>query len=128
MTDATNCAIVICIKMAVAEKRRFPRLPMRIPLSCTVRGEGACCKTLTSDVSAGGISFVHDRFIPPDTTLMIELTVLNKALTPIGKVVSATPLPYSNRFRHGVEFVAIESEQKNCIRDFVEFRKEGSIS
>ena len=104
------------------DKRRFPRMKIRVPLRCQVRGAQEFNNVLTDNISSGGLGFVHDSFIAPSTNLMLEVNVLLSVLNPIGRVAWASPLPHSDKYMLGVEFVEIDREQKKCLDDFLEMQ------
>ena len=101
------------------DKRRFPRMKIRVPLRCQVRGAKESNSVLTDNISLGGLGFVNDSFIAPSTNLMLEVNVLLNVLNPIGRVTWASPLPHSDKYMLCVEFVEIEQEQKRYLEDFL---------
>lgn len=101
------------------ERRRFPRIKLRTPLRFVVRGTPEYSSVVSDDVGIGGISFINEKFIPRKTHLMLEMNVLSRVLNPVGKVISAIPLPHSNRYRLGVEFVDLNPKEKNYLSDYI---------
>lgn len=101
------------------DARRSPRITLRSPVRFQVRGESKYGHSVCENVSSGGMSFTCNRFIAPAATLMLEFNVLSRALMPAGKVVWAQPLPHSDRNRLGIEFVQLDSTEKNYLDDFI---------
>lgn len=104
------------------EKRHFPRVRIKSPLRCQVRGSHEFNNAIGEDISAGGLSFINNRFIARATPVMLEVNLLSRILTPIGKIAWASPIPHSDRYRLGIEFIEIEPQDKKYLSDFIEMR------
>jgi c-di-GMP-binding flagellar brake protein YcgR len=111
--------------MEAKEKRRFPRLKLNTPLRYQVRGAPKFDNALSDDISVGGISFVNQEFIPPETLVGLEIGILSKILSPVGKIIWSSPLPHSNRYRTGIEFLELDPQQKNFLSDYINLRMGG---
>lgn len=104
------------------EKRQFPRIILKTPLRYQVRGRPEFNNCLSEDISVGGIGFAGDRFIAPLTNLMLEVNILSRILTPVGRVVWANSLPHSGRFRLGVEFLELNPLDKQYLADYLDMQ------
>ncbi|HNX82110.1 MAG TPA: PilZ domain-containing protein [Candidatus Omnitrophota bacterium] len=104
------------------EKRRFPRIGFKFPLSYKIRGSCEFDQTIANDISCGGLSFVENRFLAPETRLMFEIKILDKVLHPIGRIAWANQLPHSNRYNLGVEFLEMEMDTRDYLCDFVDMQ------
>ncbi|TRZ49977.1 PilZ domain-containing protein [bacterium] len=105
--------------MMPADKRRFPRLRIHVPVRYQVRGASEFSNVLSDNISLNGLGFIHDRFIPPATKIMLEINVLLNILNPTGRVAWSAPLPHSDRYLSGVEFLEMPLEQKRYLEDFI---------
>ncbi len=101
------------------DKRRFSRLPCRLELRYQPRGAGNFNNALSDDISVQGISFVNDKFLAPNTCLGLEINIFSNLITPVGRVAWVNRLPYSNRYRVGVEFIEMDQPNKNYLGDYV---------
>lgn len=101
------------------EKRRFPRIKLRTPLRYQIRGRPEFDHAISDNIGLGGMSFVINRFITPLTVVMLEINILSRILRPIGKVAWSSPLPHSERYRLGVEFLELDHPQKDYLADYV---------
>lgn len=108
--------------VGLKEKRRFPRIPLRIPLHYQVRGTPKFNNTIINDISLGGLSFTNNEFIAPNTALTFELDILSRVLKPIGRVSWSSPLPHSDRSRLGVEFLELDPRDKNYLSDYIDMQ------
>jgi len=106
------------------EKRRYPRMYIKTPLRCQVRGKKDYYNTLSSDIGLGGVSFVNDDFIAPGTLVNFELNILSRMLAATGKIVATITLPYSDKFKLGLEFLDLASEEKKFLSEYIEARKQ----
>lgn len=104
------------------EQRIFPRVNSRLNVRCQVRGKPACSHGVTYDISASGIAFISDRFIAPRTELNLQLNVMNKMLKPAGRIAWASVVPYSGRYRLGVEFIEFDIIEKNYLVDYLQIQ------
>jgi len=101
------------------EKRRFPRIKVRLPLRYQVRGTPEFNNVITEDISLSGIGFASDKFIAPATKVMLEINALLHILTPIGRVAWTASSPHSDKYHSGVEFVQLDRNQKKYLQDFI---------
>jgi hypothetical protein len=107
---------------AKPNKRLFPRVKIKGPISYQVRGSHDVNHILTDDISLGGVGFTNNRFLPPLTSVNLEINVASRTLRPIGKVIRSTPSTHSDSFRTGVSFVEFEPDEKKYLSDFVTMR------
>ena len=104
------------------DKRQFNRVKTQAALRYQVRGGETYNNAVCDNISAGGMSFMSERFIPRFTPLMLEVNILSKVLNPVGKVTWATSLPHSDKYRLGVEFVEMDPKEKEFISDYVDLQ------
>ncbi|TCS43079.1 PilZ domain-containing protein [Reinekea marinisedimentorum] len=55
--------------------RHFIRHPTDIPINCIMRDHYYCVRNALLDVSAGGLSFVTDNYIPPGESIHVNIYV-----------------------------------------------------
>lgn len=101
------------------EKRRFPRVKLNTALSYHVRGVNDVNNTVSYDISLGGMAVANDRFINSETLLNLKIKVLSRVLSAVGKVAWASPLPHSNRFLLGIEFLELDTWDKSYLSDYI---------
>ena len=111
------------MELAFEEKRHFPRIGLRTPLYCKIRGTGGCKNAISDNISLGGMGFTNDKFIAPKTTLVcLQLNILSRVLNPIGQIAWANSLPHSNKYQVGVEFLELDPSEKNYLKDFIDLQ------
>jgi len=113
------------MEQKIEEKRRFPRIRLKAPVRFQVRGQPEFDNSLTQDISVGGMCFTNEKFIAPQTNLMLEISIFSRLLNPVGRVAWVNPIGHSNRYRLGVEFIELDAENKNFLAQFIDFKKEG---
>ncbi len=104
------------------ENRQFPRIGLKAPVRYLVRGTHGAGNALCDNISAGGVSFTTDKFIPPSTHLMLEINVLSRILKPAGKIAWSSALAYSDRNRLGIEFLEFAPSERNYLQDFIKMQ------
>lgn len=107
---------------AYQEKRKMPRIKLPLPVRYRIRGSPAFENALVGDISAGGLSFTGNGFLAPATTLNLEINVYSRLIEPVGKIAWAKPLPHSNRYLMGVEFVELNLTDRNYLDDYIRIR------
>ena len=102
------------------EKRRFKRLGLHAGLRYHVRGSlSEFIRSVTDDISEGGLSLRLDKFLSPNTHLNMEIDLLSRVLHPIGRVAWCAPLAHSDRKIAGVEFIEIDPLEKSYLQDYI---------
>lgn len=102
------------------ERRSSPRLKLQEGLlKYQIRGSPDSCCAKCADISKGGLSFLNDRFIPRGNALMLEVNILSRVLSFIGKVTWARALPHSDRYHIGIEFWEASLQDKNFLGDYI---------
>ena len=104
------------------EKRKSPRINLKVPLHYQVRGMPEINSVVSGDISVSGVGFVNDKFIVPNNYLKLQINLLPEVVSLSGRVVRADSLRSSDRFRIGVEFVEMEYSQKQALSDFISKR------
>lgn len=105
-----------------AEKRKFPRIRLHAPLRYQIRGTSESYNTVSDDISLSGLGITNDRFVAPKTPLMLEINVLSHILKPVAKIAWSSPLAHSDRYRLGVEFLELDEQEKNYLKDFIDMQ------
>jgi len=103
-------------------KRLFPRVRIKGPISYQIRGSHDFDHIQTDDISIGGVGFTSDRFIPPSTAMNLEINVASRTLRPIGKVTRSMPSSHSDRFKTGISFLEMAPDEKKYLSDFITMR------
>lgn len=101
------------------EKRRFPRIPLKAELHCQVRGVPRFDNFISDDISLGGVSFVNSEYIVPQTPVSLKINLRSRVLNPIGKIAWSWPLPHSDKYKVGVEFLELDYAEKRLLSDFL---------
>ena len=102
------------------EKRRFPRVPAKVTLNCQIRGIiPEFDNAVSEDISLGGISFVNKRFISPQTPVSLKINLFSRVLNTIGRIAWSWPIPHSDRYKVGVEFLELNYSDKRQLSDFI---------
>ena len=101
------------------EKRSFPRINLKTALRCQVRGTQEFNNVVSDDISAGGVSFVNESFIVPQTRVNLEINLLSRMINTTGRIIRANPLAHSNKYRWGVEFLEIDPLQKKYLSAYM---------
>ena len=101
------------------ERRQLPRVKINLPLRYKIRRRREFGNAVCDDISVGGLAFINNEFIAPQTPLALELNIFSGVLTPLGKIASATHLAHSDRYRIGVEFSNIDNKDKDSISDYM---------
>lgn len=104
------------------EKRVFPRIAVKTPLSCQIRGAKETDRTISTDISETGIGFNSDTFVAPNTRINLEFNLMSQYITTKSRIVRSNYLPRSNKYRLGVEFIEIERNQQKYLSDFIRMK------
>ena len=103
--------------------RRAPRVDLRAQMRYQVRGKPSeSDNVISNNISSCGVAFNTNRFIAPQTALMLQIDVLSRVLHPIGRVAWCQPMPHSSRNRLGVEFLEFDPLEKNFLDDYVQMQ------
>ena len=102
------------------EKRRNSRLNISIPLHYQVRGTREFGNTLTRDISSGGLSFIADRFIKPQTRVVLDVNMPIGSINTIGMVKWTGALSCFDKYQVGLEFIEINPKDKIFISDYID--------
>lgn len=105
--------------MEIKEKRLSPRILVKSPLRYQVRGTPEYSNAISDDISVGGIGFVNEHYLKPETPVKFELNILSRALNPVGRIAWSEPLAHSNRYKIGVEFLEFEPVEKTYLSDYI---------
>ncbi|MCX5696086.1 MAG: PilZ domain-containing protein [Candidatus Omnitrophica bacterium] len=104
-------------------KRRAPRIDLRAQIRYQVRGlPSEFDNVVSNNISASGVAFNTNKFLAPQTPLMLEIDVLSRVLHPIGRVAWCQPLPHCERNKLGVEFLEIDPLERNYLEDYIKMQ------
>lgn len=107
----------------VKERRRFPRINVRLPLQFkdVQRPIETYSGTLTKDISEGGVRFISGEFLSIFTRLLLEVSVpsFSRPIKAISKVAWIQKIPRSNQYNVGVKFMDVTEEDKKQLASFV---------
>jgi hypothetical protein len=106
------------------EKRLFPRTRIKTSLRYQLRGTSTFSNAVCDDISLVGIGFVNNEFLPRDAMVSIEISVMSKVLRAIGRIAWSQPLPHSNRFRTGIQFVEFDPSEKSYLSEYIDMQLE----
>jgi|WetSurMetagenome_2_1015567.scaffolds.fasta_scaffold516349_1 hypothetical protein len=101
------------------EKRQSARIKFSSPLRYQIRGNSVVNNAVGDNISLGGMAFINECSIPRFSTVMLEFNILSQRIQPVGQVIRATPLPHSDRYQLGIEFVEIDPNQKNYLEKYL---------
>ena len=109
----------------IEERRDGHRVKINLPVRFYARGNSEIVATVSENISAEGLRFVHARFLAPQTVVMMEITLLQQMLTAVGKVVWSEPLPHSYRYHLGIEFLEFDFRERNFLQDYIQLHHGG---
>ncbi len=105
------------------EKRRFPRITLRVPVSFRIRGKSQQLATLSRNISEGGMGLLTDQFLAPDTFLNLEFSVLRRFFSLYAKTKWITSVPGSDSYHFGLEFLEVQPNDREYIFDYVKVQE-----
>lgn len=86
--------------------RHFIRHPTDIPINCVLNDHYYCIRNALLDVSAGGLSFATDHYIPPGETVHVNIYVQDPSFEADCKVMWCRKVP--GGYHVGVKFEQAE--------------------
>ncbi|MFA5118242.1 MAG: PilZ domain-containing protein [Candidatus Omnitrophota bacterium] len=101
------------------EKRQSARIKFSSPLRYQIRGNSVVNNAVGDNISLGGMAFINETGLPRSSTVMLEFNILSQIIKPVGQVIRATPLPHSDRYRLGIEFIEMDPNQKNYLEKYL---------
>ncbi|MCM8763679.1 MAG: PilZ domain-containing protein [Candidatus Omnitrophica bacterium] len=107
--------------LSLQNRRRYHRINFDTSVTYQTKVGSRLNHTLTRDLSEGGMGVIFEEFLPKDAELILEFS-LKKNSTPIrtrAKVVWVQKLPYTERYRAGLEFEEMEALQKSNLKRFI---------
>ncbi len=107
----------------IKEQREFERIKLKTPLHYQVISRTESVNAQSQDISINGVGFISNSFIAPKALLDIQLQIAGNLFTPLGQVRWSAALPYSDRYRIGVEFREFNQVQKGRLKDFLDTMK-----
>lgn len=101
------------------EKRRFPRVAIKVPLRWQIRGRSEPNDTINQDIGLGGISFVNEQFLATNIFINIQMNLAAQIIKAAGRIANVSFLPYSDKYRIGIEFLEFELKEKRILSDYI---------
>lgn len=108
------------------EKRRFPRIGFRIPVSFHIRGTSQQLATLSRNISEGGMGLSTDQFLAPESLISLEFSLLQRFFTLYARTKWIASVPSSENYHFGLEFLEIQPEDREDISDFIKLKMQGA--
>jgi len=106
------------------EKRRFPRVILKTPLSWQVRGLPEINNASNGDIGIGGIGFVNDKFVAANACVNIQINMAARVINVTGRIANISFLPYSDKYRLGIEFMEFEQKERKFLEDYLKEQTE----
>ncbi len=104
------------------DNRCFPRIRLQAPLRYQIRGRADFNNTLANNISLGGLGFSTEKFIAPNTLLMLQVNILSRILSPVARVAWVNSMSRADRYLCGVEFMELDSIEKKYLGDYIDMR------
>lgn len=115
-------------KEAFIERRGLQRVTAKLPVRYQLRDSGIRGSSITADISASGTQILASEFLGLNKNLLLEFFLSEapvKMINAFAKVIWSEQLPYTDRYRVGLEFNQINDEAKRTLSDFISSRTEG---
>jgi c-di-GMP-binding flagellar brake protein YcgR len=106
------------------EKRKCPRISLHSPLCFWIKGTHSFNNTVSSDISLKGVGCLNDNFIAPETPVILEISLASLFLRPAGRIVWSAPLPHSDRYRLGIEFLEMDPKDRGALAEYIDMQTE----
>ena len=100
-------------------KRRFPRILLKTPLRWQIRGVSQINNAVNGDIGLGGIGFIYDKFIAANLCINMEFHLESRVVNATGRIANVSFLPYSDKYRLGVEFLEFAQKEKKLLSDYI---------
>ena len=103
------------------DKRKYHRVEYREPVRYHMREQSKFGGCLSNDISEGGIKLNFDDFVSIRSEVNIQVRLENtpQVVDLIGKVVWVQQVPFSERYRVGLEFSPPSPISKDHIKSYV---------
>lgn len=102
------------------EKRKYARVREDDKISYTEIPFSKTSRMLSLDFSQGGVRFISDHFIKPQSILKIELVLerAKKVIKALAAVKWVKPLYDDEQYEVGVEFLDIDSGELQFLKQY----------
>ena len=109
----------------LAERRRFHRLKVNCPVEYRFFNGERYQQSVTCDSSEGGVSFLVDSRIEVGAHIYFHAKIRNRpqSLYGIARVAWSAQVPYSSKYKVGLEFVEAGSICREDVTSFIEENK-----
>ncbi|MFZ5800381.1 MAG: PilZ domain-containing protein [Candidatus Omnitrophota bacterium] len=100
------------------EKREHPRWDCRVPIMC--RRGTVFDNAQTMDISNTGVGFLSSRFVPVNTSLILEIALSPKSepIMALGRVCWVQKCRHSDNYRLGMNFTDVSEDSKRRLTDY----------
>ncbi len=107
------------------DKRRFPRIRFEGPVHYHMKEQPRFGGCLARDISEGGIKLNFSDFVPLYSEMALKVQLENdpRVVDMPGKVVWVKQVPFSDRYRIGIEFDHPNNLSKETIKSYVITRR-----
>lgn len=101
------------------ERRRFPRINLKTPVCWQMRGVSEINNSVNGDIGLGGIGFTDDKFIAANAYINLQLNMASRLINMTGRIANVCFLPYSDKYRLGIEFIEVDQKEKKLLADYI---------
>lgn len=107
----------------VDEKRKHKRINVSLPVNYATLEipEKRCGNAVCKDISQGGVKIILDRFYPHKTKFLLKVDLENvrRVIESIAETIWSFNEPYSNRYYAGLQFIDMNKENKNILKQYI---------
>jgi len=104
------------------DQRKYVRIPESSQLFYQVILSDKVVECITKDISAGGIKFIAQEFIPHGSHLRIKVNFHKTSFSfeALVRWVWAREIPHSEEYEIGVEFIDIPQDAVKYLQQYIE--------
>lgn len=105
-----------------SEKREFARIYKQAAISYSLLPSHKAQRKITADLSAGGLRFISDFFLPLHSSVKLEINLpqAQKPINAIAEVMWIKSVFGDERYEVGVKFLQIDNDAAELIRKYLE--------
>jgi len=107
------------VEKSLTEKRKYTRIPSRVPIDYKITHSRRYGKSITLDVSEEGIRAVFDNFVTPSTLICLDLNLATSVINIYGEVVWSQRMAHSDRYTAGIKFIQISPVDRLRLREYI---------
>ena len=109
-------------QQGLTQRRSFQRVKFTEPVQFQYKGTSVYGGSVASDISEDGIQLKLNDFFPIHTQINLQVHLSHeKVIECIGRIVWIEQLPYSERYKAGIQFIpnSVSGEPKEEIHRFL---------